>query len=264
MVCPRCILAVENIMDELGIKILSIDLGHVIILIPESFKMSIIEDKLEQLGFELIQERDDVLIEKIKVSVMEYLRLLEFDQEIHVLSDFLTKHIGKNYNYLTKIFSQHCNMTIEQYYIKQRLQRVKQLLDEGKLNVTEISYKLHYSSVNYLSAQFKKHIGISISEYKSQIDELKTVNKEISNCINDLKIQGIESRFIRKDGIYYCKEKGISYSDKDVNIDVKFVHSFIKYPSRKARVSVINTIDKTKGILLEMPEQSLNYSKVIL
>ncbi len=170
MVCPRCIFAVENIMAELGIQIKSIDLGHVIVLIPKTVHMDDIKSKLDQLGFELIREKNDLYVENIKVLVIEYLKLIEESNVIHVLSDFITKSMGKNYNYLTKIFSQKCGLTIEQYFIKQRLQRVKELLDQDELNVTEISYKLCYSSVNYLSTQFKKFVGVSISEYKSDLN----------------------------------------------------------------------------------------------
>ena len=264
MVCPRCILAVENIMAQLGVQIKRIELGNVLISIPVNVNLSMIEAELDQVGFELIREKDDVYVERIKVLVLEYLELLEQSKELHVLSDFITKSIGKNYNYLTKIFSQQCHLTIEQFFIKQRLQRVKQLLDQGDLNVTEISYKLCYSSVNYLSSQFKKYTGSSISEYKSQIEELKEVYKEISDCINDIKNQGVVLSFTIEEDKYYCKEKQEYFNRENVSVSERFNYSFKNDKSKKARVSVIETFTKERGIFLELPDQYVNYSKVIL
>ena len=155
-------------------------------------------------------------------------------------------------------------MTIEQFFIKQRLQRVKQLLDQGELNVTEISYKLCYSSVNYLSSQFKKYTGLSISEYKAQLEELKEVYKEISDCINDIKNQGVALSFTLKEDMYYCKEKQEYFSRENVSITEKFNYSFKHDRSKKAKVSVIETYANERGIYLELPDQGINYSKIIL
>lgn len=264
MVCPRCIFAVENIMAELGIQIESIDLGHVIVLIPKTVHMDMIKNKLNALGFELIQEKEDLYGENIKLLVIEYLKLLEESNEIHVLSDFITKRIGKNYNYLTKIFSQNCDMTIEQYFIKQRLQRVKELLDQNELNVTEISYKLCYSSVNYLSSQFKKYVGVSISQYKSNLDELRGIYKNISESINSLKAQGIQMNFKMLENKYYCEEIDEYFNKNSVKKVEKYSYAFGKETSKIARVSVIETETNLRGIFIEIPDNSVNYSKVIV
>lgn len=263
MVCPRCIMAVENIMNELGVQVQSIDLGHAMIVLPENVQLDMIKERLDQLGFELIWEKDDLYVENIKVLVIEYLKLLEEAKELHVLSDFITKRIGKNYNYLTKVFSQHCDMTIEQYFIKQRLQRVKQLLDQGELNVTEISYKLCYSSVNYLSSQFKKYIGLSVSEYKAQLDEFKKVYKEISIHTNSLKKQGIDLTFSMKDKRYYCEETNEYFSLDEIAITEKFNYAFKNNDSKLAKVSVVQTSENLRGVLVEIPEYNNNYSKVL-
>jgi AraC-like DNA-binding protein len=250
-------------MNKLGVQIQSIDLGHAMVLLPKNFQIDLIKERLNQIGFELIWEKDDLYVENIKVLVLAYLKLLEEAKELHVLSDFITKRIGKNYNYLTKVFSQHCDMTIEQYFIKQRLQRVKQLLDQGELNVTEISYKLCYSSVNYLSSQFKKCIGLSVSEYKSQLDELKRVYKEISSHTNDLKKQGIDLTFSFKDNKYYCEETNEYFAFDEIAIIEKFKYAFKNNNSKLAKVSVVLTSEKRRGVLVEIPEPDNNYSKVI-
>lgn len=264
MVCPRCIFAVENIMAELGIQVKSIILGHAIVLLPSKVNIEMIKSKLNRLGFELIREKNDLYIEKIKVLIIEYLKLLEESNEIHVLSDFITKKIGKNYNYLTKIFSQQCNMTIEQYYINQRLQRVKELLDQDELNVTEISYKLCYSSVNYLSTQFKKYIGVSISKYKSDRDQLRSIYKNISLSINDLKKQGIQMNFVKRENKYYCDDIGEYFSAESVNEIVKFTYNYGKDDAKKAKVSVIETGTNLRGVFVEIPEDFINYQKEII
>ncbi len=264
MVCPRCVFAVENIMAELGIQVKSINLGHAIVLLPDKVNIEMIKSKFDQQGFELIRDKEDLYIEKIKVLIIEYLKLLEESNEIHVLSDFITKRIGKNYNYLTKIFSRQCNMTIEQYYINQRLQRVKALLDQDELNVTEISYKLCYSSVNYLSTQFKKYIGVSISQYKSDRDQLMSVYKSISESINDLIKQGIQLNFVKRDKAYYCEDIGEYFGEDRIHKIEKFAFTYDEKKSKVAKVFIVETDSNLRGVMVDFPENIIHCSNDLI
>lgn len=261
MVCPRCILAVENAMRELGVTVKNITLGHAVVSIPEEINKSEIKEKLNQLGFELIEDRESACVEKIKVLVIEYVELLEKSDRIQILSDYLTEKLGKNYNYLTRLFTRQCDMTIQEFFIRQRLQRVKELLDEDELNVTEISYRLSYSSVNYLSSQFKKYIGMSISQYKELLHQTKEIYKRISESINELNRQGIFLNFIKKDNKYYCEELNEYFTDEEVSIEEKYKYRYGVDDIHSATVSLIRT-GKLQGILVEADEK-MDYSRLL-
>lgn len=264
MVCPRCIFAIENIMEGLGIQIKKIDLGYALVIIPKTVSIDMIKYELNSIGFELIQDKDYILVERIKILIIEYISYLEESDKIMILSVFITKSIYKNYNYLTKIFSFHCNRTIEQYYIKQRLRRVKELLDQDELNVTEISFKLRYSSVNYLSAQFKKYNGVSITQYKLNIDQAKKANEAISKAINELKSQGFYLDFKKKNNLYYCEEIDKYFEKGKVHKLEKYRYSYSNNHTDIATVSIINTDSNERGVYVEIPANNVNYSRIIL
>ena len=263
MVCPRCIFAVENIMGGLGIQIKKIELGYALVIIPKSVSIDLIKYELNSIGFELIQDKEYVLVERIKILIIEYITYLEESDKIMILSDFITKSICKNYNYLTKIFSLQCNMTIEQFYIKQRLRRVIELLDQDELNVTEISYKLRYSSVNYLSAQFKKYMGVSITQYKLKADQLKKSNEAITKAINELRNQGFHLSFIKKNNLYYCEEIDKFFDEGNLHKIEKYRYPYGNKDTEFATVSIVNTDSYEKGVYVEMPISNIHVSRII-
>ena len=248
-------------MRELGVTVKNITLGHAVVSIPEEINKSEIKEKLNQLGFELIEDRESACVEKIKVLVIEYVELSEKSDRIQILSDYLTEKLGKNYNYLTRLFTRQCDMTIQEFFIRQRLQRVKELLDEDELNVTEISYRLSYSSVNYLSSQFKKYIGMSISQYKELLHQTKEIYKRISESINELNRQGIFLNFIKKDDKYYCEELNEYFTDEEVSIEEKYKYRYGVDDIHSATVSLIRT-GKLQGILVEADEK-MDYSRLL-
>ncbi len=163
MVCPRCIRVVREELDNLHLPVRDVILGEVTIDADLTDRQTgSVKTALEANGFELIEDERVRLIEKIKHAV---LRLVQNDYEKNPIalkdSAFIAKELGRDYHTLSTLFSSVENITVEQYLIIQRIERVKELLKYGDLTLTEISYKLGYSSIAHLSNQFKKITGMS-------------------------------------------------------------------------------------------------------
>lgn len=165
MVCPRCLWAVEKSLSELGIKLLKLELGHAVIEPIDLGEYEQIMTSLNNLGFELLHNSDGRLIEIIKLSCRKYLEKTENNTVKILLSEYIAQIAGKNYNYLTRLFSSHEGQTIESYYMELRMDRVKQLLEFREYTLSQIAVKLNYSSVFYLSSQFKKMQGCTVTDY---------------------------------------------------------------------------------------------------
>ena len=160
MVCRRCVMAVEDLLERLGLHPVSIDLGSASIeedITPEM--KGRIAAELEKIGFELIDDRKSRLIEQIRSEVI---RLVHYSGEgIRTnLSDYLSSKLNRDYGYLSKLFSEVSGTTIEKYFIAQKIERAKELLAYGELSLNEIADLLGYSSAAYLSAQFKSVTGL--------------------------------------------------------------------------------------------------------
>jgi YesN/AraC family two-component response regulator len=166
MVCQRCIMTVENIFNDLSIPFDKVSLGEVELkekLVEIDLKK--IENALRQVGFELIDTRINKIVENIKQAVMEYLSFGMDSQNIK-LSSFITNKIPYDYSYLSDLFSSIEGKTIEQFFILQRIEKVKELLVYDQLSLTEISYQTGFNSVHHLSSQFKKVTGLTPSHFK--------------------------------------------------------------------------------------------------
>lgn len=166
MVCNRCILTVENILKENKIPYALVSLGEVDLernLSKEEIKS--IQTSLHKVGFELIESRVNKTIEDIKRTVLEYISL-GLDSQNQKLSSFITGKISYDYSYLSDLFSSVEGKTIEQYFILQRIEKVKELLVYDQLSLTEISYQTGFSSVHHLSSQFKKVTSLTPSHFK--------------------------------------------------------------------------------------------------
>ena len=177
MVCPRCIMAVEQILSRLAIPYASVELGKVVL--DEAISKEKEEElakELQSIGFEWIDEKKDRLTEQIKVAI---LKIIYDEIELKVnLSDYLSDILHLDYTYISNQFSESEGTTIEKFFIAQKIERVKELLAYNELSLSEISMRLNYSSVAHLSAQFKKVAGITPSQYR-QSDELtrKTIDR---------------------------------------------------------------------------------------
>ena len=167
MVCPRCIMVVRSTLEKHGAEAVKVELGDARFLAQPDFSLQAIERDLNALGFQILKDPEEQLTEQIRLKVLEYLRLSEDKVPQITLSAFLTESLHKNYTALSKHFARQFGQTIETYSIHCRIERVKELLHDSELNVSQIADKLNYSSVHYLSGQFKKVTGISISEFKN-------------------------------------------------------------------------------------------------
>ena len=169
MVCSRCIKVVNEEFEKIGLDIRSIILGEVVVdgTLDEELTEKV-RTILEENGFELIEDKRAKLIEKIKLVILELVRNNDGISQTGIKdSDYIVDKIGLDYHYLSTLFSSVENITIEQYIILQRIEFAKELLKYGELTLSEISYKLGYSSVQHLSNQFKKVTGLTASQFKN-------------------------------------------------------------------------------------------------
>ncbi|MEQ8925055.1 MAG: AraC family transcriptional regulator [Fulvivirga sp.] len=178
MVSHRCKMIVAQELEKLSIQMKTIDLG--VIEISDSTSQSQLEQLKTNLllsGLELLDNKKSILIEKIKVVIIEMIHYSDLEPKVNY-SDYISKKLGYDYTYLSNIFSEVKGITIQQFIIINKIEKVKELLIYDELNLTEISYMLHYSSVAHLSNQFKKITGLSPTFFK----QLK--KKRLSNLEN--------------------------------------------------------------------------------
>ena len=179
MVCKRCIWAVQDELEKLGLKPLKVVLGEAIIegILDENM-LHQIEQALKQIDFEVIDDKKSQVIDRIRTEVINY---VHYDPELvgNVnFSNYISKELGYDYSYLSNLFSSVEGLTIEKYVILQRIEKVKELLVYDELTLSEIAYRTGYSSVQHLSNQFKKIIGMSPSAFKKmRIKNRKPLDK---------------------------------------------------------------------------------------
>ena len=165
MVCNRCIAAVESILEEFKIDINQISLGEVETKNEISDKeLQALSLKLKSTGFEILEDSTKKQIEKIKTLIIQIISDEDLGDDF-ILSEFLSSELHKDYSSISKLFSQNENVTLEQYFILQKIEKVKELLLYKEFNLTEISQKLGYKSVQHLSNQFKKITGFSPTQF---------------------------------------------------------------------------------------------------
>jgi AraC-like DNA-binding protein len=179
MVCIRCKMVVKEELTRLGLKYISVDLGEVEIMENispvqlEQFKAALLKS-----GLELMDDRKGILIQKIKTVIIELVHYSEEPLVIN-LSAFLAEKLQHDYTYLANLFSEVQGTTIEKFYISHKIERVKEFLVYDELTLTEIAYKMHYSSVAHLCTQFKKVTGLTPSHFKSLKDKRRSMLEDL-------------------------------------------------------------------------------------
>ncbi len=167
MVCTRCKAAVKSELKKLDLHYSYVDLGEAEIL--EDLTEELHEQlsaALKKNGLELMDDKKSILVEKIKTTIIELIHYT--DDQIKVnLSDYLSEKLNYNYTYLSNLFTETKGTTIEKFYLSHRIEKAKELLVYDELNLSEIAFKLHYSSVAHLSNQFKKMTGLTPSHFKN-------------------------------------------------------------------------------------------------
>lgn len=178
MVCDRCIMVVEDIFLRHSLQPTEIKLGEVLLSdVPSADTFSALIHDLEEFGFGIIDDRKNVLAEKVKNWIVRWVYDSGEAEKI-ILSEFLSQKVHRDYSQLSGIFSEVTGQTVEQFFIAQKIERVKEWLQYGELTLSQMADKLHYSSVAHLSNQFKKITGISPSRYKLQQQITRTpINK---------------------------------------------------------------------------------------
>lgn len=170
MVCGRCKMVVKSEFEKLGLHAISIELGEVELKenISESQKQELLYN-LHTFGFDLIDDKKSRVIEKIKTLIIDLVH--HKNNEISTnLSEYLSSNLNQDYNSLSNLFSEVESITIEKYFILQKIEKVKELIIYDELTLSQIAYFLNYSSVSHLSNQFKKVTGFSPSYFKQLKD----------------------------------------------------------------------------------------------
>lgn len=179
MVCDRCTMVVKSEFEKLGIHPAAIELGQVELLENLTFKDKLFLSKsLNELGFEIVEDKIKITVERIKNQIIGLVHHQNLDIKIN-LSRYLAENLAQDYNTLSNLFSDYEGTTIEHFFIKQKIEKVKELLSYNELSLSEIAFKMDYSDVAHLSNQFKKVTGITPTSFKklelnirNQIDKL--------------------------------------------------------------------------------------------
>ncbi len=178
MVCDRCITAVKAGLEKIGLEVEAIDLGVVTLsgtIRPEQAALAKV--CLEQLGFALIDDRKAQIVEGIKIAIIALIHHNNDESKVKY-SEYLSRQLNLDYPYLSKVFSEEEGTTIEQYTIQQKIEKVKEWITYGEWTLSEIAWRLNYSSTAALSSQFKKVMGITPSEYRDSKNKArKTLDK---------------------------------------------------------------------------------------
>jgi len=167
MTSSCCIHLLKILFTADGIEIIGIKMGTVTLSIdPKIITWKSIEATLENYGFEIINQKEKILVEQIKQAVIELVHHSTYNAMVRN-SDYLVERFAMSYPYISRLFSKHENITLEKFIILHKIEKVKELIEYGDLTLSEIAYMMGYSSVQYLSTQFKTITGISVTDYKS-------------------------------------------------------------------------------------------------
>ena len=156
-------------LQELGVTVLSLELGRLLVEAPKKTSKEILEavtTVLHANDFEIVQKEEEMLVERMKIILIEQLQELPLHIKVKT-SELLASSLHKDYKTLSKLFSANEQTTLEKYFIKLKIEKVKELIQLKQLSFSDIGYLLDYSSVNHLSRQFKEVVGMSMTDYKN-------------------------------------------------------------------------------------------------
>ena len=179
MVCNRCVLVVKQELEKMKLQASHVGMGEVeLSKQPTEKQLKVFDARLQELGFELLDDQKQRQIERIKSLLIKKVQSGDIGDHFSI-SSLLSKELNKDYSSISRLFSEVEDITIEQFFILQKIEKVKELLIYREMNLNEISYQLGYSSAAHLSAQFKKVTGLSPREFKNiggnrrSLDQLK-------------------------------------------------------------------------------------------
>lgn len=195
MVCSRCIRVVREELTSLGLNVQNVTLGEVVVD-GDHLDRTILKERLHANGFELLETDPAKLVEIIKTLIIDLVQSEDLSEMHENLSDIITKRVGRDYATLSHLFSSVEAVTIERYFILQKIERAKELLTYGERTASEISYSLGYSSPAHLSRQFKQETGFTPSEFKrSRVHQHRIPLEEIGarNSFSNILKQATET-----------------------------------------------------------------------
>ncbi|TYB71861.1 helix-turn-helix transcriptional regulator [Bizionia saleffrena] len=169
MVCNRCLKVIKQELQELDVTVLSLELGRLLVEASNKTNNEIIEAVTAVLhanDFEIVESEDELLTERIKIILIEQLQELPLHIKIKI-SELLASSLHRDYKILSKLFSTNEKTTIEKYFIKLKIEKVRELIQLKQYSFSDIGYLLDYSSINHLSRQFKEVVGMSMNDYKN-------------------------------------------------------------------------------------------------
>ncbi|MCS7073956.1 MAG: helix-turn-helix transcriptional regulator, partial [Bacteroidia bacterium] len=168
MITRSCLRLMQRILSEAkGIKIVDIKLGQVCLKYhPREITVEHIKEQLKQEEFPVITDKNDHIVEMIKIAAIELIHYYNNNNSLIRNSDYLSNKLGLPYSQLSKVFSEKTGITLEKYIIHLKIEKVKELIQYNELTLSEIAFQMGYSSVQYLSNQFKQVTGVTVSEYK--------------------------------------------------------------------------------------------------
>jgi len=168
MVSNCCVVLLRERLEDAGIIVNQVQLGQVIVSYdPVRHNHDAVAELIREIGLDVIEGREMIMVEKTKQAVIELIHHMNNVDSVVRKSDYLVEKLGYSYQYLSKTFSAHEPVTLERYIILQKIERIKQLIDNDEFTLSEIAFMMDYSSVQYLSNQFHKTTGMTVSEYKA-------------------------------------------------------------------------------------------------
>ncbi|RYY89983.1 MAG: AraC family transcriptional regulator [Chitinophagaceae bacterium] len=168
MVCPRCIMSVERLLEEHGMATTAVRLGEVELAHqPTAVQLTRFAQALGKVGFELLDDQKKQLIDRLKTLLLQEVQKGSIEEHFS-LSRFLSGAVHKDYSNLSRLFSEVEGITLEQYFILQKIEKAKEWLIYGEFTLSEMAWKLGYSSTQHLSGQFKKVTGMTPSQFKQR------------------------------------------------------------------------------------------------
>lgn len=181
MVSQRCKMFVKDELKKLGLHFIVVDLGEVDIMEELTDEQRVeLNDALRVQGLELMDDKKAILIERIKNAIVKMVH--DADEGIKVnFSDYISEKLNHNYTYLSNLFAEVVGTTIEQSIISHKIEKIKELIMYDELTISEIAWKMNYSSVQHLSTQFKKVTGLTPSHFKELKDKRRSPLEEVGN-----------------------------------------------------------------------------------
>ena len=184
MVSNHCKMVVREVLKKMGLHYIVVDLGEIDLMEDLTSEMrDQLKNSLLREGYELMDDKKAILIERIVSVILEMVHYSEEMIKVN-FSEFLSEKLNHDYTYLSNMFSEVKGITIQQFIINHKVEKIKELIMYDELNLTEISYKMNYSSVAHLSNQFKKITGLSPSHFKQLKGIRRTAIEEIGSAVN--------------------------------------------------------------------------------